>query len=442
MDLLLYTALLTGLLLINALLVACEISMVKLRYALIEDDGLQRLRAHRRINYLMDNADWTAQVIRFGIMACTLAIGFALLPMLLMGANWLIPGQDNTLLQAVFSLLGFFLAVSLVSLVAFRVPRGFALTHPLFTLRTTSWFVVGFSVITLPWFKMLRSLTRKLFQCFGIQVREDYNVLDFEIQIRALGEGGPSLTPFTRMILRNTLRIRDLEVSDVLLPRREVKYFDVEDPVAENLAMARETGHTRFPLVRGDLDNCIGVIHIKDLFRAPEGPENANFLKLRRDMISFSANAPLEEAFQGLLAQKMHMALVKDEFGGTAGVITLETILEALVGEIDDEFDVTGEAQIVKVGDHEYQVDGLTPIHDFEEYFNQSIGNEEVSTFGGFITSHMGHIPGQGETIEIASPPMQITIEEVDEKRILRARVRLISLHKDAEETPAAGDTP
>lgn len=425
MDFLIYTALLAGLLLITALLVACEISLVKLRYSLIEESGLQSLRTHRRIAYLMDNADWTAQVIRFGIMACTLGSGFAVLPILLQGANWLIPGEGAPLLHGLFALFGFFIAVSLVSLLGFRIPRGFALTHPILTLRTTSWFVVGFTVIALPWFKMLRALTRKLFKCFGILVREDYNVLDFEIQIRALGEGEPTLTPFTRMILRNTLRISELDVSDILLPRREVKYFDIEDTLAENLAMARETGHTRFPLVRGDLDNCIGVIHIKDLFRAPEGPEKADLLKLRREIISFSANAPLEEALQGLLAHKMHMALVKDEFGGTAGVVTLETILEALVGEIEDEFDTTTEDQIIKLKTNEYQVDGLTPIHDLEEYFNISIANEEVSTFGGLITAQLGHIPEAGEVFELTEPRLHVCILEVDEKRILSAKVSM-----------------
>ena len=217
-----------------------------------------------------------------------------------------------------------------------------------------------------------------------------------------------------------------LEISDVLLPRHQVQVMDLNEDVADNLAKARKTGHTRFPLCVGGLDECKGLVHIKDLFRLnPDQSEEVDLRKIRRGIGSLSLDEPLELAMEHLLRKRTHMALVVDEFGGVVGVITLESILEELVGDIQDEFDVD-EAQILPVGKGEFWVSGLAPVHDVEEALGVEIDNEEVSTIGGLITSLLGRFPRTHETMKLEDSGIYIKVEEMDERRIIAVRMKVL----------------
>lgn len=418
------------LLVINAVLVACEISMVKLRYAMEEGAGMETLRANRAVNFLTTHADWAAQVIRFGIMASTVGMGLVLYPLFIQ----LVVAQtvfESMAGQFLLLLAAFVLAGSLVSFFGFLVPRGIAMVQPQRTLLLVSWIVVVVVVVLLPWFKVLRVIARRVFRLMGVNFKQDFNILDFEVQIRALADDEPALSPQTRKIVQNALKMRDLEVSDVVLPRHQVQVMDLDKSLEANLAMARETGHTRFPLCREDLDKCVGLIHIKDLFRWPGDIKSLNLSKMRREMLSFGDNTPLEAALAHMLARKVHMALVKDEFGGVIGVITLENILERLVGDIHDEFDIPEEARVSSAVGGVYQVDGLTPIHELEESLDVEIEETEASTFGGYLTEHLGRLPERGETFRLEEPGLEVTVEDVDEKRILAASVRRLEREED-----------
>jgi len=185
----------------------------------------------------------------------------------------------------------------------------------------------------------------------------------------------------------------------------------------------KNAGHTRYPICRGDLDECLGLIHIKDIFREESSASELDFMKLKRNLAVFPLETPLEEALERMLRAKFHMALAVDEFGGIVGVITLESILEELVGEIQDEFD-SEEEQIVKLrGERRFRISGLTPIHDIEEALEIEIENEEVSTFGGLITGELGHIPKRGEQLDCYG--LSITIGEVDDRRVIAATVQV-----------------
>jgi CBS domain containing-hemolysin-like protein len=225
------------------------------------------------------------------------------------------------------------------------------------------------------------------------------------------------------LILKNAVMMRELVVSDVLLPRNQVKFFDLNIPLKDNLDMAKEMGHTRFPLCYGDLDRCIGLIHIKDIFRHKGGLDGLDLRHLKRNMIRIDSEEPLESALTKFLSHRMHMALVIDEFRGTEGVLTLERILEQLVGEIRDEFDADEEVLIRSdEKSDETVVSGLTPLHEIEANFGVEIETEEVSTIGGLVTSELGRIPESGEKLTLFG--LQIEITQSDETRIIEVRVR------------------
>jgi len=192
-----------------------------------------------------------------------------------------------------------------------------------------------------------------------------------------------------------------------------------------NLKVMKEAGHTRFPLCHSSLDDCIGILHIKDMFRLSGPLAAVDLVKVKRNVATFELETPLEAALERMLRAKFHMALAVDEFGGIVGVVTFESILEELVGEIQDEFDSEEDQIRALRAPHTYRVSGLTPIHDLEEALGVEVENDDVSTFGGLITGELGRIPARGDTLSLAG--MRITIDEVDERRVIAVRVVVCS---------------
>lgn len=241
---------------------------------------------------------------------------------------------------------------------------------------------------------------------------------------RHLGVAGVSLSPHQLKVIANTIRLPELDASDILIPRGEVDFLDLNKSASENMKLARETGYTRFPLCRDGLDSCVGLIHIKDVFVYEGKEEDLSLVDFNREIIRFSEDVPLDVVLRRLLKARSHMALVVDDFGGSVGIITLEDVLEELVGDIQDEFD-SEEAPVAYLGDNTYRVQGLTSLHDFEEKVGVSIDRDDVSTFGGFIVSEIGRIPELGNQFTIKQ--LTITVEEVDKKRIISALVKVNS---------------
>jgi putative hemolysin len=164
------------------------------------------------------------------------------------------------------------------------------------------------------------------------------------------------------------------------------------------------------------LDNCIGIIHIKDLFCTEEPIEKIDLHGIKRPIMRVPLDTPLQKIFRRLLHKRMHMALVVDEFQRTVGIITLEHIIEELVGDIQDEFDKEQDS-IQRISKNTYKIAGLTPIHEVEEVLNIELEHQNVSTFGGLITYELGRIPEKGEKCSFQD--IQVTIEEASKRRII-----------------------
>jgi len=280
-----------------------------------------------------------------------------------------------------------------------------------------------------------------LLRALGADEHSTVDVLDAEEQIDLMDSipGDNSTHYVAQKILKNTLTLKELDVSDILLPRNQIQYVDLFDSISDNLQLARMTGHTRFPLCEGDLDNCIGLIHIKDIFRSGLEAKDLDLRKFRRDILRLREDMPVEDALENLMRHKMHMALIVDEFGGTQGVLTLERILEVIVGEILDEFDIE-ETNICEVGNGDVSVLGLTPLHEVEEYFDKEFDTDEVSTFGGLVTSELGHIPEEGH--QMVLDDLNVRVTEVDEKRVIKMLVRPLDAGsgEDASDAPETKD--
>lgn len=408
-------------LILHALLVMFEIGMVKFRYQKATEAQLNHLKQSPALAKLIKNSDRIGRVVRFSKTLCTISVGILLLP--LVSDFFGLFRHESVPAQWISALLLFIFAVSVHFFFSEIFPRGVAMRNPLKAILTTYPCIQVFQFLTMPAMLFLRTLKKFLYKRLGVDLEDELNPLDVDVQIRAMGADSNQISGTLRKIVNRTLQMDDLVVHDILLPRSQVVVCDLNLGVKANLETMKTAGHTRFPLCRGDLDDCLGIIHIKDIFCAPDLSREADLIKLKRDVSVFHLEIPLEEALDRMLRAKFHMALVVDNFGGIVGVVTLEAVLEELVGEIQDEFDYE-ESQIVPIGDRRFRISGLASIHDIEEALDVRVDNEEVSTFGGLITRELGHIPKRGEILTCHG--MKIVVYDVDDRRVISASVELV----------------
>ncbi len=307
-------------------------------------------------------------------------------------------------------------------------PRILALKASPAVWRKVFWIPVLIRWLTLPVRWLVKLKEWKMRRLLGVG-KQTSNGDELQAEIEALGDGsGDDPSSGIRQIVDNTLQLRTLSGQDILLPRNQVEVLDLNDSLEKNLARAKQSGHTRFPLCDGDLDHCVGIVHVKDVFREMAEGKEVKLAGIKRDFATFSPEDPLIVILQEMLRGRLHMALVRDEFGGAIGVLTLEDALEEVVGEIKDEFDASEEDSIRKQADGSFVVSGLAPIHEVEEVIGTHCANEEVSTFGGWITMALGRIPQRNEKFLLDN--LDVMIEEADETRVIAASVKLTADEK------------
>lgn len=407
------------LLLFNGLFVALELALIRVRFSHFQPDMVDEIRKRMPLQRLLEHADATVRLARFGIALCTLGYAVLCYPLVVAAARAAGAGA-GAVVGAAAGTATFLLTAGIYFVFGELVPRGLGLGFPRGALETGRIALRLVAPLRALLVRPLSTLAASLLRRMGVQGGAGLQALDIEAQIE-LGSDNRPLSAIAQTIFKNALNMRELVVSDVLLPRHQVQWMDLNDPADVNLALARSTGHTRFPLCDGDLDRCVGLIHIKDIFRKGGDPRRLDLRRIKREIIRVSPDEPVEDALQKLLTSRNHMALAVDEFRGTEGIITLERILELLVGDIRDEFDVE-EDNIVPLPEGEFSVSGLTRVYEVEQALDVEVSNEDVSTFGGLITAELGRIPTQGEQLELEG--LGITVTEVDERRIIRAKVK------------------
>jgi magnesium and cobalt transporter len=227
----------------------------------------------------------------------------------------------------------------------------------------------------------------------------------------------------TYAMVEGALRVAHLSVDDVMVPRAQMVMLALDEDPASILATVVESGHSRFPVHGEDKDEILGILLAKDLLRGCAQGKPAEVRALLRPAMMIPESMRLNVLLAELRRSRNHMAVVVDEYGGIAGLITIEDILEEIVGEIDDEHDeATPPSLIVPVGDSEWLVDALTPIEDFNEQLDSAFSDEEHDTIGGMVTAEIGHLPEPGE--EAAVDGFVFSVTRADDRRVLQFRVR------------------
>ncbi len=224
-------------------------------------------------------------------------------------------------------------------------------------------------------------------------------------------------------MIEGALTMAELQARDLMVARAEMVCIRREDPLARILPAVVESGHSRFPVVDGDRDDVVGIMLAKDLLRAASAGGSTKFDM--REFLRPAVFVPEAKRLDALLKEfrgnRNHMAIVVDEYGGVAGLITIEDVIEQIIGEIDDEFDVEEDQNIRADGDHQYSVRGATRIEEFNEHFGSSFGDAEFDTVAGLVMRHLGRVPRRGETVTIGA--FEFRVLRTDRRRIDSLRV-------------------
>ncbi|MDR5905708.1 HlyC/CorC family transporter [Franzmannia qiaohouensis] len=236
-------------------------------------------------------------------------------------------------------------------------------------------------------------------------------------------------------IIEGALQISDQQVREVLIPRSQVNVIGIEQPPEEYLPVILETGHSRYPVVGENLDEVHGILLVKDLLPLLSQSQDKRQHFALDSVLRPAMFVPESKRLNSLLKEfrdtHNHMAVVVDEYGGTAGIVTIEDILEQIVGDIEDEHDTDEEDDIRELGEGRYAIRALTPIEDFNERFETRFSDEEFDTVGGLVMQRFGHLPRRGEHAELGG--WRFTVLNADNRRI-----RLLQAEYDGE--PGSGN--
>ncbi len=236
-----------------------------------------------------------------------------------------------------------------------------------------------------------------------------------------------------RLMLANLLTFGELSVSDVMVPRADIVAVEEQTPFAEAVALFREAQHSRLPIYRETLDDPLGMVHIKDIVALVEIGADGQLhwpptplSKLKREVLFVPAAMPALDLLMKMQATRIHMALVVDEYGGTDGLVTIEDLVEEIVGDIDDEHDVDETPEIVARSDGKFDADARVSLEDFKERtgidLTEMETEEDVDTLGGVVAAALGRVPVRGEIVSYAG--VEFEILEADPRRAKRLSVR------------------
>ncbi|MEP7244370.1 MAG: transporter associated domain-containing protein [Gammaproteobacteria bacterium] len=224
-------------------------------------------------------------------------------------------------------------------------------------------------------------------------------------------------------MLEGVLEVADLQVRDIMVPRGQMISVRRDDPPSSILPAVVESGHSRFPVMDEDRDDIIGILLAKDLLRmyASGMKERFDIREYMRPAVFVPESKRLNVLLKEFRRNRNHMAIVVDEYGGVSGLVTIEDVIEQIIGEIDDEFDVEDDQNIRKEADREFAVRGLTRIEEFNEYFSTQLPEEDFDTVAGLVMKQLGRLPRRGESVTMDGFEFRVT--RADRRRIDSLRV-------------------
>ena len=271
-----------------------------------------------------------------------------------------------------------------------------------------------------------KSILDKIVQVFTGEPRNKEELVD----VLNDAEDRELINPETKQMIEGVLEVSDMRVRDIMIPRSQMVTLDINDAFFDkSLPIIIESGHSRFPVINDDIDHIEGILLAKDLlaYGFKQTEEEFTLGKIIRPAIIVPESKKVDPLLKEFRQQRYHMAIVVDEYGGVSGVVTIEDILELIVGEIEDETDDAIEEDIKHLAGQVYQVKALTEIADFNCYFNVKFNEDDADTIGGIALQHFGHMPKKTEQITINKLAFKVT--SADNRRIQTLQVTIPKEH-------------
>jgi len=447
-DVLLQLLVVLVLVAIESVFVAAEIALVTLRHSRIDQLVDEGHRGARRVQHLVKDPGRFLAVAQIGVtFVGFLASAYAAVNLAKELAD-VMAGVD-----ALRSLSGG-LAVLIVTIIlaAFTivfgelVPKTLALAYPDRVALTLAGPLDVMGHIFAPVVNMLTWLTRRITGGFGADVarQAQINTEELKLIVERGGETG-ILEAEEEQMISAVIELGGRRIHEVMVPRTDMTALPVTATMEEVIDTFISEGHSRIPVYEKTMDVIVGVLYAKDLlpFLKTGGPK-PDLRKLLRAPLFAPESMSIDDLLHMLQGRRVHLAIVLDEYGGTAGMVTIEDLLEEIVGDIQDEYD-TEEPLTVRLSDDEVRIDGRASVDDMAELFDIELGDledaEEYDTVGGLIYHRIGGVPKPGDTVEIKEYGLTLTVEVTDGHRVGKVLAVLNKMgHSDARDEPKGGE--
>lgn len=428
------------LILLNAFFSASEMALISVNDNRIRQAAENGDKKAKKVQKLLSEPSAFLATIQIGVtLAGFLASALAAAEYAQRLSDYIVSlGWNNPPLVHALSVTLITLLLSYVSLVLGElVPKRLAMQHSQKFSYFAAPILIVLGKIALPFVKLLTFSTNIFVRLFGGNPNaSEEEVTEEEIRMMVdVGQERGAIEDIERDLINNIFDFNDKKISDIMTHRTDIVGLPVDATLEETMQVINTERFSRIPVFEDSLDNIVGILHIKDMFEylMPEAPEFNISAVMRKPFFVPESRDP-HELLNDLRKTKNYIGVVIDEYGGTAGIITIEDLLEEIVGNIFDEYD-DDEHEYDIIDENTYNFDGTIDIEEFMEITGASLElDEEIETLGGFIISHLGRIPDDGEQPEITTDGYKFKVQDVEEKRIMRVMVTRIPIASEQED--------
>jgi CBS domain containing-hemolysin-like protein len=410
---------------LNGCFTAAGFALVKVRSTQIEPLANKGHRRARLAKHILANLDAYVSATQLGNVMTSLALG------------WLGEPYVARLLYPFFEWIGF-TTPNVIQAVSFGVAFGAITVLNVFfgellpkTLAIqnaysfTLWFAYplkAFFFVVKPVIGLLNGAADRIFRYLGIHAVGEAELAHSDEELRLLLAQGKHVSVTSKNLVLNAMDFRLKQARHIMVPRREIVALPLAAPVAKNIQTMRTNKYSRYPVYTETIDNIVGVVHTKDIFKHDRHLKpDFTIDSVLRDATFLPETVGLEKALEVMLQKKTHMLILADEYGSTAGLATLEDVLEELVGTIQDEFD-RETPEVTKISDDEFIVDAGLTTNDVERLLNKELSPRDILSIGAFVIEQFGRIPTKGESVRVNGA--EFTVEETGEHAVEKIRVK------------------
>ncbi len=416
-----------ALVVLNGFFVATEFALVKVRPTRLDELARRGSRAARRAKKLVEHLDEYLSATQLGITIASLALGWIGEPAF---AHLIEPaakraGFAPAAREGIAAALSFLLITFLHIVFGELAPKSLAIQRPEGTALVVSAPMHGFRVLFHPAIWALNGLASVALRLVGLHTAQEAESVHSEDELRLIVAGMRSRKGGSEGRLRvveRTLRLPQRIARDLMVARQEIVFFEIDQTPGERRQIARGAGHSRYPVVEGDIDHVVGIFNVRDAFHAGADPATpAELRALLRQPLYVPETMSAEALIREFRRTRQQLAIVVDEYGGTAGLVTVDDVMGAIVGEVADEYTQEG-ASIQALPGGRYRVDPRMPVADFAEHFGVQIDPGSAASIGGLVIEMLRRIPVAGDNVTIG--PLELRVDEMNGPRLVSLSAR------------------